>query len=40
MSLFTKQLTDLGNELLVASGEKEGEGTVREFGIDCYILNG
>ena len=34
------RLTDLENELMVARGwgDDEGEGRVREFGIDMYTL--
>ena len=33
-----KRLTDLENELTVASGEGWREGTVGEFGMDTYTL--
>ena len=40
MNLFTKQnrLTDLENKLMVARGEKQGEGIAREFWTDMYTL--
>ena len=40
-NLFTKRLTDLENEFMVArveDGGKIGEGIVREFGMDMYTL--
>ena len=39
--MFTKRLTDLENEFMVArveDGGKIGEGIVREFGMDMYTL--
>ena len=33
-----KKLTDLEDEFLVAGGEKQEEGIVREFGMDMYTL--
>ena len=32
------RFTDLESELMVASGERPGEGIVREFGVDMYSL--
>ena len=34
----TKRLTDLENELMVARGNKDGEGIARKFGIAMYTL--
>ena len=34
----TKRLTDLENELMVARGNKNGEGIARKFGMAMYTL--
>ena len=33
-----KRLTDLDDELMVARREGQGEGIVKEFGMDLYML--
>ena len=34
----TNRLTDLENELTATKGEGQGEGMVREFGVNMYTL--
>ena len=38
INLFTKQITDLENELMVVSRDGRGEGITRKFGMDLYTL--
>ena len=40
MNLFTNinRLTDLENKFMVAKGEEQGEGRIREFGMNMYTL--
>lgn len=38
VGFIRNKLTDLENEVMVASGEEWEEGIIREFGIDLYPL--